>query len=171
MLHNKRLIIGTFRAVAVLGGALIAVPVAVLAADPAANQTVATQAPAAPIKLAPATPPADQIDHVEERIKDLHTRLRITPEQEVKWSQVAEVMRANAKELRSLIGDRTQGFKTMTALDDLQSYEKIAAAHDDGLKRFIPAFQALYAAMSDTQKKNADTVFRTYQSPRRAGAS
>ena len=50
----------------------------------------------------------------------------------------------------------------MTAIDDLKSYSEIADAHADGLKKFIPAFEPLYAGMSDAQKKSADTLFRQH---------
>jgi hypothetical protein len=47
----------------------------------------------------------------------------------------------------------------MTALEDLKSYSEIADAHATGLKKFIPAFEALYASMSEEQRKNADSLF------------
>jgi hypothetical protein len=47
----------------------------------------------------------------------------------------------------------------MTAIEDVKSYAAIAEAHADGLKKFAPVFEALYASMSDAQKKNADTLF------------
>jgi len=50
-------------------------------------------------------------------------------------------------------------------VDDLQSYAAIADAHADGLKKLIPAFQALYTAMSDDQKKTADMLFRHVRHP------
>jgi len=40
------------------------------------------------------------------------------------------------------------------------AYSAIAEAHAEGLKTFIPAFEALYASMSDAQKQNADVIFR-----------
>jgi hypothetical protein len=50
----------------------------------------------------------------------------------------------------------------MTAVDDLKSYGEIANAHADGIKKFIPVFESLYASMSDAQKKSADTLFRRH---------
>ena len=55
---------------------------------------------------------------------------------------------------------RFEKAKAMTAVEDLKSYSEIAQAHADGLKNFIPVFEALYASMSDDQKKDADTLFR-----------
>ena len=100
---------------------------------------------------------------VEQRIADLHTRLKITADQEAQWKQVADVMRQNASDVEAVIKDRSQNAKTMTAVDDLKSYERIAEVHETGMKRLIPAFQTLYDSMSDAQKKNADNVFRAHQ--------
>jgi LTXXQ motif family protein len=96
---------------------------------------------------------------VEARIKSLHDALKITPAEEAQWQAVADVMRDNAKTTGALIEERTANAKAMTAIDDLHSYEAIAEAHVAGVKKLIPAVDALYANMSDTQKKNADAVF------------
>jgi len=101
-------------------------------------------------------------DRVEARIKELHTKLNITPAQEQLWNNVAQVMRDNAKTMEALIKARSEKAPTMTAIDDLKSYGEIAEAHADGLKKFIPAFEPLYAGMSDAQKKSADTLFRQH---------
>ena len=107
-----------------------------------------------------ATAGASKADHVEARIKMLHARLEITPAQEEQWNSVTQVMRDNAKTMEALIKARSENAKTMTAVDDLKSYSEIAEAHADGLKKFIPVFEPLYASMSDAQKKAADTLFR-----------
>ena len=105
---------------------------------------------------------ASKPDRVEARIKELQTKLKITPAQEELWSNVAQVMRDNAKTMEALTKARTEGASTMTAIDDLKSYSEIADAHADGLKKFIQAFEPLYAAMSDAQKKSADKLFRQH---------
>jgi hypothetical protein len=107
-----------------------------------------------------ASPKASKADRVETRIKELHTKLMITPEQEESWNKVAQVMRDDAKTMEELIKARSEKAPTMTALDDLKSYGEIAQAHADGLKNFTSAFEPLYASMSDAQKKTADTLFR-----------
>ncbi len=123
------------------------------AAAPAATP-VATGSPA---KMAP-------MDQVEKRIGDLHRKLRITAAQETQWAAVAQAMRDNAQTMDALIKDRSANAKTMTAVEDLVSYEKLAAAHEDGLKKFVPVFQTLYDGMSDEQKKSADAAFRSHGS-------
>jgi Spy/CpxP family protein refolding chaperone len=103
---------------------------------------------------------AKSVDRVEMRIKDMHAKLRITPEQEDQWQQVAQVMRDNDSTLKPLIEDRKSNARSMSAIDDLHSYEAITEAHAEGVKKFTPAFETLYASMSDDQKKQADTLFR-----------
>jgi len=101
-----------------------------------------------------------KVDRTEARIKDLQARLKITPAQEDLWNKVTQVMRDNAKTMDTLNQARFEKAKTLTAVEDLKSYMEIAEAHAAGLKNFIPVFEALYAAMSDDQKKDADTLFR-----------
>lgn len=101
-----------------------------------------------------------KVDRTEARIKDLQAQLKITPAQEELWNKVAQVMRDNAKTMEALHQTRIEKAKTMTTVEDLKSYSEITQAHADGLKNFIPAFEALYASMADDQKKDADTLFR-----------
>ena len=107
-----------------------------------------------------ASPKASKADRVEARIKELHTKLMITPEQEEAWNGVAQVMRDDAKTMEALIKARSENPGTMTAVDDLKSYGGIAQAHADGIKNFISVFEPFYAGMSDAQKKTADMLFR-----------
>ena len=101
------------------------------------------------------------VDRTEARIKELHGTLKITQPQEELWNALIQVMRENAKTMDTLIQARAEKAKAMNAVEDLKSYSEIVAANAEGLKKFIPAFEALYAAMSDDQKKNADVIFRT----------
>ena len=102
-------------------------------------------------------------ERVEDRISTLHSKLMITPDQESAWSDVASAMRDNEKEIGGLIKDRHEKGMSMTAVEDLQSYQAIAQAHADGLKNVISSFSSLYDSMSDDQKKNADKVFGTFE--------
>jgi hypothetical protein len=101
-------------------------------------------------------------ERVEARIRQLHDQLKITPEQEDKWNAFAQVMRENAQAMESQIEQRVKNQQNMNALDDLTSYEQITETHAEGVKRLVPAFQALYDSMSPEQKKNADMVFARY---------
>jgi periplasmic protein CpxP/Spy len=108
----------------------------------------------------------DMEKHVEQRIKTLHDKLDITPAQEAKWNDVAQTMRSNEDAISQLMKQRYENRKTMNAIDDLQSYEAIAEAHTEGLKKMIPVFQALYADMTDDQKKDADEAFGRFEGHR-----
>jgi protein CpxP len=156
--------IGGIAAAALLGAALLAAPLA-SAQQSTPSQAMPAPAPAAaPMPSAAAsgsTAPAHapRSARVETRIKSLHTQLKITSDQEDKWNAVADAMRDNAATLDQLAQERAAGRTKMSAVDDLQSYEKIADAHADGLKKLVPAFSTLYDSMSDAQKKNADKIF------------
>jgi hypothetical protein len=136
------------------------------ATGPPSDRSDAAQDTASPSK--PSNPPAKQdrakqpaFDPIAERIKYLHDRLRITPEQELLWANLAQVMRDNAKAIEPLARDRLQSTPNRTAVETLGIYEKLGETQMDGLKKFIAAFQALYDALSDQQKKIADVLLRT----------
>ena len=122
---------------------------------------LANPSPAVTADTAQKTPAkVSKVDRTEARIKDLQAKLKITPAQEALWNKVTQVMRDNAKTMDTLMQARFEKAKTMTTVEDLKSYSEITQAHADGLKNFIPVFEALYASMSDDQKKDADTLFR-----------
>jgi periplasmic protein CpxP/Spy len=127
-------------------------------APPSAPPAAPSAAPAQPGAQPSANAAAEQ--RVEARIKQLHGQLKITAAEETQWNQFAQTMRDNAREMDEEGEQRAEQFSTMTAVDDLQSYEKLAEAHVQHLQKLIPAFQALYDAMSPDQKKTADQVFR-----------
>lgn len=98
---------------------------------------------------------------VEQRIADLHQRLRITADQEPLWKNVAQEMRDDAKAVEAAAKARQDKLATMTALDSLRSSQTVVQTHADRLNKMLDAFAPLYAAMNDDQKKNADAVFRS----------
>jgi hypothetical protein len=100
---------------------------------------------------------------VEQRIQTLKTALKITPDQESKWTTVAQAMRDNASRMEKLVADKRKvSPDKMSAVDDLKTYEDFAQAHLDGIKHLNSSFKALYDSMSPDQKKNADQVFASY---------
>jgi hypothetical protein len=161
---------------AVLGlvGAVASVDAA-RASDASLIVAQATVTPATPPAAAPAAKPKSKhIDRVEARIAELKTRLKVTADQEALWNDVAQTMRDNAKAVETLAKQRATDARTMTAVDDLNSFQAITQAHADGLKKLATTFSTLYAAMSDDQKKNADAVFRSFEhrpGPRKAPAA
>ena len=125
-------------------------------------------APAAPVHAkAPmhARAKVAPVDRVDARINDLHRKLKITPAQEGQWTSVAQIMRDNAAQIKPLIEDRAKAKQTVTSIDDLRSYEAIVDSQANGLKKFVPAFEALYGTLSDSQKHAADAEFTRFQPP------
>ena len=158
-----------------LGATFLVSPVAAQQAPQQAPKHTPAQAQQAPAKTPEAKtpdskqPPAaaaatsSKPETVEQRITTLKTSLKITPEQEPKWNAVAQAMRENAASMDKLVqAKKGKSAASMTAVDDLQTYQEFAQAHVDGLKNLIPAFKALYDSMPDEQKKNADMVFEKY---------
>jgi protein CpxP len=136
---------------ALLGATMLATP---LTATGALAQAAVTPAVASATETKGET--------VEQRITALHASLKITPAEETQWNGVAQAMRDNAAAMDNLIAtNRTAPPQNLSAVQDLQTYQKLAQAHVDGLKNLIAAFSTLYNAMSDEQKKIADQVFQT----------
>ena len=107
-----------------------------------------------------ATPRAAQApEDVGTRIQRLHNQLQVTPEQEALWAPIAQAMQDNAKSIAAAMQARSDKAATMNALDDIMTYEAIAAVHATGLKRLADTFAPLYAAMPPAQQRNADMVF------------
>ena len=125
----------------------------------AASGDVAAQ-PSSPQRIAAAGSEPAGIAAVEARIKDLHTRLHITTAQQPQWDALTLVMRDNAQAMVDLEKQRTADSQSMSAVDVIKSYESVIEAHEDGMKKFVPPFEALYNTMSDAQKKTADSLFR-----------
>jgi len=69
-------------------------------------------------------------------------------------------MRENARDMDQVLMQRSQQVQSMNALQNMQSYEQIAAAHAQHVQKLVPAFENLYNAMPDQQKRLADQVFR-----------
>jgi hypothetical protein len=65
----------------------------------------------------------------------------------------------NASAVDSAIRDRVAKSGSMTAIDDLRSYQAIVQTHAEGLKKLAGAFTPLYSAMPEAQQRNADAVF------------
>jgi hypothetical protein len=96
----------------------------------------------------------------------LHTALKITPDQEAKWTPVATAMRDNSAAMEKLVASKkSMTPANMTAVDDLMTYQEFAQAHVDGLKNLNVAFKSLYDSMPADQKKNADQVFQKFGTP------
>lgn len=95
----------------------------------------------------------------EMRIRKLHDRLKILPDQESQWGAVAKVMRDNETGFRTTLTEKTGEMKNASAVNDLKAFQIIADHHASGLKAFIPVFEKLYESMPPAQQKRADGLF------------
>ena len=101
------------------------------------------------VLLAQAQPPA-QPPNVEANIASLHQRVQITPAQEAQFNAVANVMRQNARAEASAPQSPPAN---ASAVDDLRAYIQYGEMELAGMKRFLPALEALYATLSPAQKQ------------------
>ena len=92
--------------------ATLSLPIAALAQNPPVSPKQTTQSNT----YRQATP-----DRVEQRIADLHARLRIAPDQQALWDPFAQVMRDNAQHMRQAVADRADKLKTMNASENMLS--------------------------------------------------
>ena len=144
--------------------ALLWLPAAAMAQS---RQTAAVQGAASPPPAAAASPLAghpvpgkNAEERVERRIKELHGQLQITPAEEPQWNEFAQAMRENARDMDQAFVQRAQQHPTMNAVQNMQSYEQLSEEHAQRVQKLVPAFQKLYDAMPDAQKRVADQVFR-----------
>jgi len=134
--------------------ALLALPGAALA------QSSPTPAASASPLATQRAPGNNAEERVETHIRQLHAQLRITPAEQPQWEQFAAVMRDNARDMDQAFVQRAQQFPTMSAVQNMQSYQQIAEAHAQHLQKLVPAFDTLYNAMPEQQRQLTDQVFR-----------
>jgi protein CpxP len=139
---------------AILGGLLGNL---LMAAGPDAAAAGAPPETAPRVLLAQAQPSPQPPQNVEATISSLRQQLQITPAQEAQFSAVAGVMRDNARAEGSA---PQQPSANTTAVDDLRAYIRYGELELGGLKKMLPALEALYSVLSPAQKKAADAIFR-----------
>jgi periplasmic protein CpxP/Spy len=108
---------------------------------------------ARPIVLAQA--PVGQAPNVEANIANLHQRLAIAPAQEPRFEALANVMRENARMFASMPPPSNPN-----AVEGLRLAIQYGQADINGMKRMLPALQALYASLTPAQRVTADQLFR-----------
>lgn len=98
-------------------------------------------------------------EHVEGRIAFLKTELRITEAQLPQWNSYAEALRAAAKTMQgAMAGMMGGGAKPATLPARMDAMVLMMTARLETLKTTAAAGKALYAALTDAQKKLADDL-------------
>lgn len=73
---------------------------------------------------------------------------------------MSQAIRDNARDAAPLLKERFRATTNGTALDILNSYEALGQVQLESLKKFMAAFDPLYATLADNQKKIADAILR-----------
>jgi periplasmic protein CpxP/Spy len=141
------------------------------ATTPPAATAPSTPSTAAPSSTEGPALPKDIQAKVEAHIKQLHAQLKITPNEENDWNQFADVMRTNARDMQAAMQEREQQYPQMNALQNMESYQKLAETHAEHLQKLVSAFETLYNALPDQQKKLADQVFKARAEQRQHAAA
>ena len=122
-----------------------------------AGMAAGQQPAASGLMLAQARPNPAQPPDVEANIASLRQRLQITPAQETPFNAVANALRANA---RAEASAPHQPPANASAVDELRAEIQYDEIELTGLKKLLPALEALYASLSPVQRQAADMAFR-----------
>lgn len=153
----------------VMAGLLAFAPVGAGAQAPKPAQPDPHHPP--PAAGAPAKPPGGgmmgggmmgsgmMLHHVEGRLAFLRAELKITPAQEAPWNKFADAVRAAAKTMQAAMKPMAPAAAhPKSAVDRMAHHEAALAARLEATRLVKTAFEPLYAALGDEQKKLADTL-------------
>jgi LTXXQ motif family protein len=99
------------------------------------------------------------VEHIEGRLSFLKTELKITEAQTGAWNELAQAIRATAKQrserMKALSASEAKA-KTLPERVELQ--EQFMTARLEELRQVKTGLQSLYAVLTDDQKKEADDM-------------
>jgi hypothetical protein len=95
---------------------------------------------------------------MEGRLAYLKADLEITPAQEQAWNAYADAVRARHTAMQSIHEDMAKAMESGNVVDRMDARIKALEARVDSLKALKPPTQALYAVLTDLQKKEADRL-------------
>jgi hypothetical protein len=96
--------------------------------------------------------------HTEGRIAFLKAELAITDAQAPQWNAFADALRGASKSMHESMTSMMQAGMPSNAADRTDAMVKMMAARLDSLKTIASAEKALYAVLTDAQKKTADEL-------------
>jgi hypothetical protein len=96
--------------------------------------------------------------HVEGRIAYLKTELKITDAQSQQWNAFADAVRQSAGAMGTMRQGMMSGGAALPAPEQAEREVKLLSARLDAMKLIAAAETALYAVLSDEQKKSADEL-------------
>lgn len=99
-------------------------------------------------------------DRIDGRVAFMKAELKITPAQEAQWQVLEKAMRDSAASRKSMREQfKADKDKPKTSVERLKAREKFAVARLEQMKAFNAAYEPLYNAMSEQQRKAADELF------------
>ena len=97
-------------------------------------------------------------EHVEGRIAYLKAELKITDAQLAPWNAFADTMRADASAMKSMHDGMTKSGMPTTMPDRMAARHKMMSAGIAMIERAEASTKVLYAALSETQRKEFDQM-------------
>lgn len=97
---------------------------------------------------------------VDAQLGEIKKRLNITAAQQPQFEQFAAIVKQNAQAMESMMQKEAQKAER-SAVDGLRTAASFAQAEAENLKRLVPALEALYASLSEQQKRTADQLFNS----------
>ena len=148
-----------------LAGAVLTLSLAVAAI----GATAQAQAPAGQKPGAATRQAAPAGDPIETQLAEVKKRLSITAAQQPQFDQFATIVKQNAQTMDALMKKATAQGAQQNAVEGLRTAASFAQTEADNLKRLVPALEALYASLSEQQKRAADQLFSS--APSSGGSS
>jgi hypothetical protein len=102
--------------------------------------------------------PEGMLDRVEGRLAFVKAELKITEAQTPAWNDLAATIRSAAKQHNERMKTVFKEAQEKTLLERLDAQEQFMGARIDEIKQIKGSLKALYAVLSDEQKKEADSV-------------
>jgi hypothetical protein len=103
--------------------------------------------------------PDGMLDRIEGRLAFIKAELKITEPQSAAWNELAGIIRTAAKQhnerMKAMFSGET---RAKTLLERLDTQEQFMAARVEEIKQIKGSLKALYALLSDEQKKEADHI-------------
>ena len=122
-------------------------------------------APCAPVAARAQNDDASRAAAVmQDHVRALHDRLRITEAEQPQWDAVAAAMMANARHVAELHAAQVDALPSAPA--ELRHYAAVTQAHAEDAQRLIAPFDQLYAVMSPEQRATADATFHRFEQER-----
>jgi len=95
---------------------------------------------------------------MEARLAYIKADLEITDAQASAWDAYADAVRARHTTMESVHADMMKAKESGSALERMDARTKAMESMVDSLKALKPATEALYAVLTDEQKKKADQL-------------